>query len=69
MVRKMCPLSKGWKVKSRQYMEHAMKTGGEQWIKLAFPRKGPLSFGTRDERVREAGSARTIVGKGLERDD
>lgn len=49
-----------------------MKIGGEQWIKLAFPRKGALSFGTRDERRRESGQpvgARTILGKGLERDD
>lgn len=44
-------------------------------LKLAFPRKGALSFGTRDERRRESGQpvgpvgARTIVGKGLERDD
>lgn len=32
-----------------------MRIGGEQWIKLAFPRKGALSFATGEERRRESG--------------
>lgn len=48
-----------------------MRIGGEQWTKLVFSRKGPLSFGTGVEIRRESGKPvaqeRLYTGKGLEK--